>query len=72
MTHISAWTRKRKMHARGARAGRKRLGSHVVETNAKALIEVLRIIPGPRAKAQAESRTTANRGVMERGDVIAA
>ena len=28
--------------------GRKRLGSHVVETNAKALIEVLRSIPGPR------------------------
>ncbi len=27
--------------------GRKRLGSHVVETNAKALIEVLRSIPGP-------------------------
>ena len=28
--------------------GGKRLGSHVVETNAKALIEVLRSIPGPR------------------------
>ncbi len=26
----------------------KRLGLHVVETNAKALIEVLRSIPGPR------------------------
>ena len=26
----------------------KRLGSHVVETNAQALIEVLRSIPGPR------------------------
>ena len=28
--------------------GGKRLGSHVVETNAKVLIEVLRSIPGPR------------------------
>ncbi len=28
--------------------GGKRLGSHVVETNAQALIEVLRSIPGPR------------------------
>ena len=28
--------------------GGKRLGSHVVETNAEALIEVLRSIPGPR------------------------
>ncbi len=28
--------------------GGKRLGSHVVETNAKSLIEVLRRIPGPR------------------------
>ncbi len=28
--------------------GEKRLGSHVVETNAKALIEVLCSIPGPR------------------------
>ena len=28
--------------------GGKRLGSHVVETNAKALIEVLRSIPGSR------------------------
>ncbi len=30
----------------------KRLGSHVVETNAKALTEVLRSIPGPRPPAQ--------------------
>ncbi len=37
-----------KLHARGAGPGGKRLGSHVVETNAQALIEVLRSIPGPR------------------------
>ena len=34
----------------------KRLGLHVVETNAQALIEVLRSIPGPRICAWRKAR----------------
>ncbi len=39
----------------------KRLGLHVVETNAKALIEVLRSIPGP-AREAVRSRSSSGLG----------